>query len=186
MSEYTEKAEQFLKQANVHFAVEYIGKDCPRFCKDNLAENGVNQLNVFPRKTHIHGWHYRCYLNRAGTTKTVSFDYWNSYADEEFNFARSHGYDLPFSYLTKLFGQADAGNLRVIQNKHKARTVSAYDLLACIQKYDPGTFENFCGDFGYDTDSRKAESTYHAVQKEYQKVSRFFTDAELVELQEIA
>ena len=62
---------------------------------------------------------------------------------------------------------------------------TAYDVLACITKYEPGTFEQFCGDFGYDIDSRKAEKIYKAVCKEWQKVSSFFTDAEISELREI-
>ena len=60
-----------------------------------------------------------------------------------------------------------------------------YDVLACIQKYEVGDFQNFCGAFGYDTDSRKAEKIYKAVCKEWEKVSNFFSESELVELQEI-
>lgn len=51
-----------------------------------------------------------------------------------------------------------------------------YDILACLTKYDPGTFEDFCGNFGYDTDSRSAERTYKAVCKEYKAVERLFGD----------
>lgn len=60
-----------------------------------------------------------------------------------------------------------------------------YDVLSCIQKYDVGSFEDFCSEFGYDTDSRKAEKTYKAVLKEYDKVSNFFTESEIEQLQEI-
>lgn len=60
-----------------------------------------------------------------------------------------------------------------------------YDVLACIQKYEVGDFQNFCGDFGYDTDSRKAEKIYKAVCKEWEKVNNFFSESELLELQEI-
>jgi len=28
-----------------------------------------------------------------------------------------------------------------------------YSVLACLQKYDVGTFEDFCNEFGYDTDN---------------------------------
>lgn len=63
---------------------------------------------------------------------------------------------------------------------------TAYDVLACLTKYDPGTFENFCSDFGYSEDSRAAERTYKAVIKEWQKVSKFFTSDELEQLQEIS
>lgn len=62
---------------------------------------------------------------------------------------------------------------------------TAYDLLSCLTKYDPGTFENFCADYGYDTDSRKAEKTYKEVMKEWENVSRIFSTDELEQLQEI-
>jgi len=62
---------------------------------------------------------------------------------------------------------------------------TAYDVITCLTKYDVGSFENFCGDFGYDTDSRQAERTYKAAVKEWEKVSRFFTSEELELLNEI-
>lgn len=59
-----------------------------------------------------------------------------------------------------------------------------YDVLTCLTKYDPETFENFCSEYGYDTDSRSAERTYKAVCKEWAAVERLFSDC-LEELQEI-
>ena len=52
-----------------------------------------------------------------------------------------------------------------------------YDLLTCLTKGDPGSFENFCGDYGYDPDSRKAERIYNAVCKEWVNVDRMWPDA---------
>lgn len=63
---------------------------------------------------------------------------------------------------------------------------TAYDVLACITKYHPGTLEDFCSEFGYDTDSKKAEKTYYAVLKEYADVSSIFSHQELEELAEIS
>ena len=60
-----------------------------------------------------------------------------------------------------------------------------HDMLACIEKSEPGTFEDFCGDFGYDTDSRRAETVYQAVVKQYRQLARFLTPDELTEAQEI-
>jgi hypothetical protein len=60
-----------------------------------------------------------------------------------------------------------------------------YDVLACLTKYDPGTFEDFCGDFGYDEDSRTAEKTYKAVKNEFLNLERLFTPAQMEKLQEI-
>lgn len=62
---------------------------------------------------------------------------------------------------------------------------TAYDVVTCLTKNDPGSFQDFCGDFGYDTDSRKAEKTYKLVKKEWAKVSAFFTPDEFEKLQEI-
>lgn len=67
----------------------------------------------------------------------------------------------------------------------KRNLPTSYDFLACLTKYDPGTFEDFCGEFGYDTDSRKAEKTYFAVQEEWKKVRTFFSADEIEKLQEI-
>lgn len=60
-----------------------------------------------------------------------------------------------------------------------------YDVLACLQKYDVGTFEDFCNEFGYDTDSRIAKKTYKAVVKEYDKMCSLFNNDELEILTEI-
>ena len=49
-----------------------------------------------------------------------------------------------------------------------------YDILACLTKYDPESFENFCSEYGYDSDSRTAERTYKAVCKEFAGVDRLF------------
>jgi len=59
-----------------------------------------------------------------------------------------------------------------------------YEILGCLEKYDPEDFDNFCGNYGYDTDSRAAEKIYKAVCKEYTAVERLFSDC-LDELREI-
>ena len=60
-----------------------------------------------------------------------------------------------------------------------------YDVLACLQKYDVGSFEDFCHEFGYNEDSKYAERTYKAVCKEYAAVCRLFTQEQIEELTEI-
>ena len=70
--------------------------------------------------------------------------------------------------------------------KLKAEAVpSEYDVLACLEKYDVGTFEDFCSEFGYDEDSRTAERIYIAVIKEYKDLTRIFTAEQMEELSEI-
>lgn len=69
--------------------------------------------------------------------------------------------------------------------KVKGTPPTAYDVLACLQKYEVGTFEDFCGEFGYDTDSKRAEKVYKAVAKEFDNVCKIWSDAEIEQLQEI-
>lgn len=60
-----------------------------------------------------------------------------------------------------------------------------YDVLACLTKSDPGTFKEFCADYGYNTDSINALSVYRHVRNEWKKVFAFFTAQEIEELAEI-
>jgi hypothetical protein len=70
------------------------------------------------------------------------------------------------------------------KNKNFAEP-DAYCVLACLTKHDPGTFEDFCGDFGYSTDSRRAEKTYFAVVNEYTRLCTLYNGAEMEILAEI-
>jgi hypothetical protein len=67
----------------------------------------------------------------------------------------------------------------------KGEEPTAYDILACLQKYDVGSFEDFCSEFGYDEDSKTAEKIYKAVCKEFDNVCKIWTDEEIELLQEI-
>lgn len=63
-------------------------------------------------------------------------------------------------------------------------TCREYDILSCITKYDPEHYENFCANFGYDTDSRRGYKIYKGVVKEWQKVQLLWSDC-LEQLAEI-
>jgi len=67
-----------------------------------------------------------------------------------------------------------------------------YDIFTCLTNYDPGTYEEFCDDFGYDrfdedtSDglNHSSERIYNAVCKEFYNVEVMFSDC-MEELQEI-
>ncbi len=46
------------------------------------------------------------------------------------------------------------------------------------------SFASWCNEYGYDSDSRKAESTYRACQENADKLSRVFSGAEIAALAE--
>jgi hypothetical protein len=56
---------------------------------------------------------------------------------------------------------------------------TSYDVLYCVLS-DASvldmSFEDFCGDFGYDLDSRKAEQTYKACKKSGTKLRKLLGD----------
>ena len=72
-----------------------------------------------------------------------------------------------------------------LHDKQEGNTPTAYDVLACIQKYDVGTLDDFVSEFGY-TKSPKITAIYHAVIKEYAGVINFFKPEEMPLIQEIA
>lgn len=183
---YNERVAAYLEKIGVEFKVELLGNDCPRWCE----QKGKGGADVFPRREHIHGKHYLVTFRRpsnVGRTgmhyKAFTMDFWNSYKDEEFNWLRGQrwNHNLPF-HLFKSHGldQQKWGS-------PKPKLPTPYDVLACAEKCEPDLdFERWCAEFGYDTDSRRAEETWKAVIGEWNKVRGFFTEGELEVLREIA
>lgn len=86
-------------------------------------------------------------------------------------------YYKPVAYSFK-FGDS-------IANMQDGKTPTNYDILACLTKYNPSTFENFCSEYGYNTDSRQALKTYKAVKAEYKGLRTIYTLKELEAMADI-
>ena len=59
------------------------------------------------------------------------------------------------------------------------------DILDCITSdyySECENFDDFCSEFGYDSDSRKAYKTYKAVQRQSEKLHKVFSDADIDQL----
>jgi len=67
------------------------------------------------------------------------------------------------------------------------KTVKPYDVLASISNdaYTPDTFKDFCSEYGYDSDSIKANQLFRRCSAFAKKLRAFFTEPELEQLQEI-
>lgn len=72
------------------------------------------------------------------------------------------------------------------------KTITAYDVLACLQKYEVGSFADFCSEFGYSQYDeltygvdKKSLRVYNAICKEYVNICKLFTPAQIEKLQEI-
>ena len=64
-----------------------------------------------------------------------------------------------------------------------------YSILACLEKYDVGTIDDFVSEFGYEvhswSDVRRIWETYNAVVDEYNSLCRIFTPEQIEKLREI-
>ena len=76
-----------------------------------------------------------------------------------------------------------------IYNTEHAIKPTEYDILACLEKYDVGTIDDFVSEFGFEVhkwaDVKRIENTYNAVVKEYQDLCRYFTPEQIEAMQEI-
>ena len=55
---------------------------------------------------------------------------------------------------------------------------TAYDVLACLEWFTPDSFAEFCAEFGYDEDSRKAEKIWRACLRQSKALHRIFPSQE--------
>jgi hypothetical protein len=63
----------------------------------------------------------------------------------------------------------------------------AAEVLDCIASdvsglENAGSFEDWCSDYGYDTDSRKAEKTYNIIKRQAEKLRDLLNEARYEEL----
>ena len=163
MNDYEQQAKQFLKETQTTFKAEFVKHD-KHFNDDKVKrdiykitlERGNRSFKVMFGQSIAASGKYRYYNLVANDFKQIKKD--------------SGFYNLPYSLCSI--------------NKDFAEP-TPYDVLSCLQKYDVGSFKDFCGEFGYNDDSIAAHKTYKAVCDEYKNVCSLWSEAELEQLQEI-
>lgn len=122
------------------------------------------------------------FLEKTGTTFKIAYVGYGSYFDDDKEKKQSRNvYRFTFSRgkLGENYEEYSGKFGDSIENSKHGRVrkyPSVYNVLTCLTKYDPGTFDDFCLEFGYDTDSRRAEKTYKAVVIEWENVDRLWHD----------
>lgn len=168
MNEYIKQATDFLQKTHAKMKIDFVGLAVNKEWKEKEKRCLYEITLTSPRGSMV-------------------FDFWDSIRDTEIKTMTLGEYvkkwyrrtvsDLTYSEKR----QAE----KELASKKEAAVPSVYDVLACLTKYDPGTFEDFCSEYGYEEDSRTAERIYFAVQKEYAQLARLFTPDEMDELAEI-
>jgi hypothetical protein len=177
-TDYEQQAKNFLNKTNTVFEVEFLKHDV---YFDDKTKRDI----------------YNITLKRG--SRSYSFTFGQSIQNSGFKIktpSREIIFDVPENKRNKLLKSPNQLKYFATQQVKfnlipKDKIVlplipTSYDILACLTKSDPGTFENFCSDFGYDTDSRNAEKTYNAVKDEYLNICSLYNDSELSELMEIS
>lgn len=60
-----------------------------------------------------------------------------------------------------------------------------YEIFSCLEKYEVCDFYEWCTEYGYNTDSRRAERLWRLCRRQWASVQRVFTDDQIAELREI-
>jgi hypothetical protein len=129
--DYQKQGTDFLNRHGLEFRAVHIGHDCPPFCEH--AEHGLrmDEVDKWPRQSHIHGHHYHITIS-AKDRGHFTIDYWNSYADEFHNWAigkQHRTWEIPFKVMDMIKAE---------RAKSLAREEpTPYDVLCCITKSDP-------------------------------------------------
>lgn len=105
---------------------------------------------------------------------------------------RNWGHDIYRVTIKRNRKQFSFDFTQSIYGTNNGEVPTEYDILACLTKYEVGTFEEFCRDFGYELydeeyrgRNKESHRIYKAVVKEYNNVMRLFSDV-IEELSEIA
>lgn len=188
LTNHKEQAEQFLRKTKVSFKAEYLKYDIH-------FEGDKNKRDIY-QITLTRG--ERNFRFTFGQSINASGTHW-LYGDDKKGVARLVRSNNP-KIITKALlilslasfyeGSEGAVGQKIPlchdwdKNPNFAEPC-AYDVLACLTKYDPETFADFCSNYGYEEDSRTAERIYKAVCEEYKGVCSIFTEKEMHELREI-
>jgi hypothetical protein len=159
-SEYDAKAEAFLKKTGTTFNAVFLKHD--KHFKDDKVPRDIYEVSL-TRGSRV----FKCNFGQsiAHSGRFICWDVAGGRKVNDHKEAKCIGYQL---------------------ERNKAfEEVTAYCVLASMQKYDPGSFKDFCANFDYDDDSIAAREVYEAVSKEFSDLQKLFSDEELEEMQEI-
>lgn len=175
MENYNEQAILFLEKTNTKFEIKFL-ENSFHFEDDTetrdiyevtLTKDGRQYTFNFGQSVFNSGF----YLNYGNRKISLNREWLKlSKSDLQKNIKRNVVFDFQ--------PHTDKINYPIVPTE--------YDVLACLTKYDPETFEDFCDNYGYNSDSIKANNIYHLVVEEWKNVCMLWSSSEVEELAEIS
>jgi hypothetical protein len=168
---YEKQATDFLEKTGCKMTITY--KENRKYFPDDKGKRDVYEIEI------VRG------------SRKWKFEFGNSIADSGFYaMTGKRRTEIDLKWLAKsdwdLRFTIGGGHGQVKSDYiHRPKAPSSYSILACLTTYDVGTLEDFCSEFGYDSDSKTADRVYAAVCEEYLNVCRIWNDSEIEELCEI-
>lgn len=162
---YEQKTLRFLEKTNTEVKIEPIGLVINKDWKENKPRMAY-EITLF---------------NSKGSYTFVFYDSFKN--SEIFNMDLIKFLKLEYDCRPE---DMDLYNRRVAQKELLKLKQSAkpneYEVLYCLNKINPGTFKQFCLEYGYDEDSISARNIYIGMIEEYKNLQKLFTEEQLNEL----
>lgn len=177
MNSYEQQAIDFLKKTNTEINIEYSHSG--KHFEDDKEARDIYNITI-RRGRRSFSLKFGNSLNNSGFyyTKGVrKIELDRKYLDKN-KFKNLGNYikrKIDWDFLNN--GKSDV--------VHYPKEPTVYDVLTCLEKCGYESFEDFCGCYGYDTDSRRAEKIYKACVEEYNNVCNIWSDEEIELLKEI-
>ena len=175
-SEYDKAVNLLSKKLGLSFKVEFIKNDY--HFENDTTKRDIYQITL-ERGNRKYSFNFGQSVN-----KSIKFE--NKINKRRFTSSGQSAGNHSYRYLypekfPKTKFEERYGEFKIINGE----APTLYAVLVCLQKYDVGSFEDFCNEFGYEIDSIKVKKTYKAVVKEYNKLCTLLSDNEMQVLQEI-
>ncbi len=175
ISTYEQSALDFLAKTGCDFKCEFLRND--KHFADDTETRDIYKITL-KRGSRKYSFEFGQSLNKSG--------FYANYGKRKIALPIEKMTDdvnkLRFYIRMNLMN--DYGSVKT-DSIHYPEAPTSYDVLACLQKSPVYDFADFCSEFGYEEDSRKAYKIYKAVKREWENVNILFTDEEIEQLQEI-
>lgn len=180
IEEYENQAKEFMEKTNTEFYVKFL--EYNQHFHDDKDKRDI-YLITLKRGDRSYSFRFGQSVVKSGEYEI----YGNIKTGEKTDFVRTKIH-LPInkdgkkSMNIKGFDMLNHGNS--VKNKEFAEP-TPYDVFSCMTKNDVGSILDFCADYGYNSDSIKAEKIYNACKEEYDNLCKLYSDEEMQMLQEI-
>lgn len=188
MDKYIKQAKDFLTKTETIFAVKFLRNDyhwdsdtTKRDIYEITFTRGNRSMVVVFGQSIANSMYYHDKVSNAHYAEGKEY-----YHQVNGSMTKRAFKDKFFSFICPMsVPRQNESYMRKAKILIDGKPPTEYDVLACLTKYDPGTFEDFCSEFGYETDSIKATKIYQSVKSEALDVERMWSDLEIELLQEI-